>query len=297
MDINSLRVFLAVVEMNSMSKAAEQMHLSQPAVSQSVIRIEKSLGAKLFKRNGHSLILTNEGKIMFQHASIAIQELDNAYYEINSKNDETAGTIKLQVFTASALITLLIKDFRQAYPAVKFKMAQTSSSTDYDIRITYTPDGILPDRAQLLLDEEIQIAVPWFHHLAHSDSLSLDQVKTEDFIMMTSGTAMRVLSDEICRKAGFDPKVVFEGDSPATVQQMIKLGMGIAFIPSISWHNIVDEKVKALHIKDFPCKRTVYITTPPGIRESLATKSFIRYAISYFEKMTRERKPENAVLD
>lgn len=292
MDINSLRVFLAVVEMNSMSKAAEVMHLSQPAVSQSVIRIEKLIGAKLFKRNGNSLILTNEGRTMFHHASIALRELDNAYYEINAKNDETVGTIKLQVFTASALVTLLIKDFRQAYPAVKFKMAQTTTSTDYDIRITYAPDGILPDRAHLLLDEEIQIAVPWFHHLAKEKSLSLDQIKTEDYIMMTSGTAMRVLSDEICRKAGFEPKVVFEGDSPATVQQMIKLGMGIAFIPSVSWHNIVDEKVKTLHINDFPCKRTVFITTPPGVRQSLTTKSFINFAIDYFEKLSAERKQE-----
>ena len=112
--------------------------------------------------------------------------------------------------------------------------------------------------------------------------MRLEEALNEKYIMMRQGIPLRVLCNKFCRQAGFEPKVVFEGDNPSVVREMISMSLGVAFLPCISWHNIVDKNIHLLHIEEPVCRRRAYIISPRFRRESVAVATFKAYAITYF---------------
>ena len=125
MDMDQLRLFVAVARSSSMSRSASELNISQSAVSQSISRMEDELGVKLFTRKYRGLILCDEGCSFFSHAINILSELDEARREIKEQKGVVAGTIRLRVLVASALIPRLLYEFLHLYPQVQFEMVES----------------------------------------------------------------------------------------------------------------------------------------------------------------------------
>lgn len=283
MDFFQLKLFTLVVRYNSLSKAAEKMNITQPAASQSIARLESELGAKLFIREKRHIHLNREGSMFYTHAVNILQEMDTAVQELSEHKGKVAGMIHLQVFAASALVPKLLYDFMAAYPEVQFHMVQQLNLDEFDLCINATIDDTLPPNSEFLFEEEVMLAVPPTHRLASCEVITLAEAQHEHYIMMRKGSTLRTIANSFCHKAGFEPQVLFEADNPSLLREMISMGLGVAFLPCISWMSVIDERIKLLRITDMNCKRKIYIHVPPGRTSSHTISTFKTHALAYFK--------------
>ncbi len=292
MDIDQLRLFASVARTRSMSKTALENNITQSAVSQSIARLEQELGAQLFSREKKRLILKESGEKFYGHVINILRELKEAQQDFHSMQNKVSGVLRLQVLAASALMPQLLYEFSSLYPDVRYQMIQHNENNDFDLCIDYMPDEGMSGESDLLLDEEVLIAVPPTHPFAVRSSILLNELRDDSFILMRSGTVLRQLTNRVCRQAGFEPRVVFESDNPSTVRSMIAMGLGVAFVPEVSWHNVADQNIVLLHVSNPPCRRRLCIHSWQQASNRPVVDTFREYAISYF-KRTQRRVKEN----
>ena len=129
-DINKYRVFLAVAECKSFSKAVEYLHISQPAISHAIKELEEQLNTKLFIRNNKSVILTEEGKHIKEYVKRAFDTLLLGEKNLKDKHNDLNGIIRIGIYSHISLIMLpkVIKEFNQKYPNAKFYIYSTNNA-------------------------------------------------------------------------------------------------------------------------------------------------------------------------
>lgn len=287
MYMDQVKLFITVVKHQSLSKAAALMNMSQSAASQSIAKLENEIGARLFTRTKKGLEVNREGLIFYRYAQKALSDLDMAQREINNTKGRISGLIHLQILATSAQIPQLISDFISLYPEVQFKMVQNKHIEDFDVCITTDSDPALPDQAELLWEENVLLAVPPdTHPFSDSESVCLSDAKDENFIMMLRGSMLRTLSNDLCLKAGFEPRIVFESDNPSVVRDMISMGLGVALIPQLSWSKIIDKRIHLLKIVQPESYRRVYIYSPERRKASKAIRTFMDFTKQYYQALS-----------
>ena len=124
MDLRVLRYFLMVAKEQSFTKAAEQLNITQPTLSRQLAALEKELGAKLFRRGGHSITLTNEGLLLKRRALEIVDLEDKILSEFKGGNEDIEGkiTIGCGEFNAVEILAKICKSYREKYPLVQFAL-------------------------------------------------------------------------------------------------------------------------------------------------------------------------------
>jgi len=136
-----------------------------------------------------------------------------------------------------------------------------------------------------VLTDEIVLAVPSAYPLAKRDSIQLDEVAGEPFISLKLGYDLRELTDEFCRQAGFSPHIVCEVDEPAAIRGLVKAGLGVAFLPAVSWRVGGELGPAPLHIAAPTCQRTLRLTWRDDRYLSVAAQQFREFVIEYFTRL------------
>jgi LysR family transcriptional activator of glutamate synthase operon len=240
---DDLRAFLAVSQDEHVTAAAARLHLSQPAVTRAVGRLEDQFGVRLFDRPGHRVRLNVFGRVLAGHAVKIIAQLDAASADIAGLLDPHAGPVRIGFVRSLGtwLVPDLIQSFKTVEPGVEFQLYQGLSEQVADQLLRGDVDLILtsprPRRPEvsweLLTDERLELAVPPGHRLAVRRRIRLAEVAAEPFVALTVTSEFRELSDGLCREAGFSPAVAFEADDVATVRALVGAGLGIAILPAL----------------------------------------------------------------
>ncbi len=286
MDLQQLRLFTEVIRRNSITRAADQMNITQSAASQSLARLEEELGTRLFERK-RRLEITPEGEIFSRHAVNILNEYEIARQEILNEHGVIAGTIRLKVLASSALIPELLNGFLRIYPRVTVLMNQSRIENDFDLCISTGEMDSLPSYAQLLLTEELMLAVPADSRAFQGrESIDLSETGSESYLLMSRGSQLRKTTDKLFSRAGINPSVIFEGDNPSMVRELIAMGLGIAFLPRITWQNVMDEKIRLLHINRPLSTRSIYIFPSHNGGLSRAVIQFMQYTLDYFRSLS-----------
>lgn len=290
MELLQLKYFQTVARLEHMTRAAEELHIPQPALSKTISLLEKELDVLLFDRRGKYIYLNEYGKTFLKRVDEALIALDNGKHELIDLSGKTFGDIKLVILSASSLIPELLASFRKQYPHINFNLIQhfsnSVSPTDFDLCI-YSSALKLDNTNNIpLITEEIFLAVPTEHPLASRSSIKLNEVATDDFISLKRGKDLREITDIFCKYSGFTPNVIFESDDPATVRGLIRAGQGIAFIPAISWGGSTGSSMKLLHIEEPICERTISLTFTAERYLPKAARLFRQFTIDYFTKLS-----------
>jgi LysR family transcriptional activator of glutamate synthase operon len=243
MEMQQLRYFRVVAELQHVTKAATKLSVSQSAVSRAIRQMEEELGVPLFVRQGRAIVLTRYGAMYLEHVIRAQAALDSGERKLKEESGEQAGTISLGFLGSlgTDMVPKLIRDFRRKYPLVKFNLIQRSAETMVDelmhgtIDLLFSVPGMFP-RSEIswthLLDEEIVIALPERHRLAGRRSLRLQELTLEPFLTLTRGHTIRTIFDQACEKAGIEPHISFEGRDMGTLRGLIAAGLGVGLMPS-----------------------------------------------------------------
>jgi DNA-binding transcriptional LysR family regulator len=283
MDTGHLANFLVLAQLGNMTRAAEKLHVTQPALSGQVKRLESELGTPLFHRQGRGLALTAAGETFRRYAADAIERLSAGQEALLSLETLDTGTIAIGggATSTTCLLPRIIGRFHRKHPGVRFNIREAPSRTIVDAVLTGELDlGLvtLPitstDAATRLsvtewLQDELVLLVPPKHRLASRRSFHWSDLHNQPLIAFESGSAVRQLLDRQLAANGVAPAVVMELRSIATITSMVAAGIGLGFISRLA-----DEREKGLRCADKPLTRELAIIERRDRTRSRALEAF-----------------------
>lgn len=252
MDLRQIENILAIEQAQSISKAAEALFLTQSALNQQLLKLERELGTQLFERRKHSMIPTYAGRIYLNTARQMVDMRQETYKIIHDIAEENAGEISVAYTPerGSVMFSQVYPIFRQRYPNITFRIREARVKTMEQLILqkevtmacsTYARDLKHPDLEYLDMCEElIVLGMPKSHPLAYLageqswetfPEIDLKLLRKENFILSARTTRIREMTDRIFEQAGFRPKVLFESTSTSTLVNMVKKQVCPAFFP------------------------------------------------------------------
>lgn len=250
MNIKSIVYISAIVRCGTISKAAEELYISQPALSQYVKKLEEALGAQLFRRESNTLKLTRAGEV-FVHEGSNIQQLYSQMCrhisDIVSDGDETVH-IGISQFYSKYFLPQVIPGFINEHPNIRLQITEELSSTLESLVVKGELDfcAVPMNTANENLEyevihmEEIYLAVPKSYAvnaLARYEEgvpyMDLALLKDEPFVVLQSVQKFSHMISNLCAAAGFVPHVLCELVNWDTVNSLIGAGLGVGFVPEV----------------------------------------------------------------
>ena len=286
MDILQLKYFLEVARTEHVTHSARNLRIAQPALTQSIKRLETELGVELFARAGRNIRLTPAGAYLRDRIAPAMEILETAPEDVRAFAAGEAGTVKVGIFSASNVVVDAITAYRASFPAVNFRITQDEFESACDITVsTVMPsssnargEGIaVGDRT--LFRERIGIAVP--ESSSFGDVVSLDELADEPFVCLAGSRRLREVCDALCAGRAFHPRIGFESDNPAVVRKVIGLGLGVGFWPTCSWEALGDGSARLARLAEEEFERTIALTRASHVREDAAAFDFYRFLVDY----------------
>jgi DNA-binding transcriptional LysR family regulator len=244
LDLRMVQQFLAVAETLSFRKAAEQMHMAQPPLSQAIMRLETLLETRLFERSPRGVRLTPAGEVFKMEAVRLLNQANRALERTQRAGRGELGAVHVG-FIGPAMFALLPKvilSFRQRFAGVELILHEGSSvqvagminSDTVDIGFLVAPaeleSGVVTE--QIVVDT-LTAALPAGHRLRSAPHIRLEELADDAFVLF-SAQGVPTLSSRIaalCRQAGFEPRIVQEAVQISTVLGLVAGGLGVSILP------------------------------------------------------------------
>ena len=288
MELTQLRYFAAVAELQHVTRAAERMHVAQPAITKSIHRLEDELGVPLIASRGRNIVLTDYGCALYGMLREPLAALDQIPDQMQQLARRSAYTLHINVLAASRAVTDAVIAYKHDHSEILLSIMQNELTQICDLSVdTLTEKRSTPETAEntVSFQEQILLAVPSHSLYSGLRSIDLKELKEEGFICLAGNRKFRKICDQFCQMAGFHPKIIFESDSPATVRNLIGAGSGIGFWPEHTW-GAVGEDVKLVPIANPQCSRELQISLhPQDSARTALVHPFYHYLIHYFEAL------------
>ncbi|MBQ7924289.1 MAG: LysR family transcriptional regulator [Clostridia bacterium] len=292
MELAKLRYFYTVAKLGHVTKAAEEIHIAQPALTKAIKQLEEELGAPLFYKKGRNIYLTVFGEYLKNKLDGILPQIDNIGKELQALKQEQRNTVKLNVLAASTAVTDAVVSYKKKNKGVVFQLIQNEEETDCDVSVsmkTGNTSALPVFLKRYEMDENIYLAVPKNSPYASSEHISLIEVKEEGFVHLAGSRVFRTVCDKFCALAGFQPHISFESDSPMAVRNIIGAHAGVGFWPEYSWGKVSSDVV-LLPINEPICQRVLVLGLHDSPTPSTVAEDFYEYLIKFLQNR-RKRKP------
>jgi DNA-binding transcriptional LysR family regulator len=282
MEINQVKYFLAIVASNSFTRAADQLGISQPALTKSIRKLEAELGGPLFYREGKRLLLSELGELMRPRLSAVLDGMDAAAEAATSFRLLRKAPLKIGVMSSIGPLRLspYLAEFEQRHPGVELELyignfeetRHRLESGDLDLAVMTAPDG-LSDRyhSERLYDEHYVVGFPAGHRFTSLDAVRLSDVSGERYVDRLA-CELREMVVALCDERCIDLYAVFRSEREDWVQAMVASGLGFAFMPECS---ITHQGVVTRPLVEPDVVRVVELARMRGRRLSPAAKAFV----------------------
>jgi DNA-binding transcriptional LysR family regulator len=259
MELDQLRSFVAVAEVRSFTRAASLAHLTQPAISRQIARLEGELGVRLFERYGRRVECTPDGKLLLPLAKAIVARADDAARMMR----EHAGMVSSRVRVGSTgtvfghLLSPVLATFIKTYPKIHLDLIERDDTLleegifngELDCAIM-TAWGSSRAAFMHLLTEEILLVVRQDHRLAGEQSVSLADLADEPFLLPGHSLNTSNLLTDACRRAGFEPKVPYRANYLELAKALVRQGLGIALLPKMFISSLTLDGLVAMPLKE-----------------------------------------------
>ncbi|GAB6052173.1 LysR family transcriptional regulator [Magnetospira thiophila] len=285
--LQQLRLFEAVARLGSITQAAREVHLTQPAVSIQVKRLEEHAGLPLFDQVGRRLHLTAAGRVLFEASHAVLErmaDLDNA---LDSLRGEVAGPLRVSaVTTAQYFLPHLLGEFVRRHPQVQPSMAVTNRDSMIGRLESLLDDiyimGQVPERIDVVstpfLQNEIVIVAAPNHPLAGSGPVDLETLLGQRILLRERGSGTRQAFERLVSEHGHTVTPYMELGSSVALKQGVMAGLGVAVL---SRHSLTLElavnRLTVLECEGFPLHRPWYAVHPAQRQLPLAVSTFLEF--------------------
>ncbi len=280
MEWNQLQRFLVVAREENLSRAAQLLHTSQPSLSQVIKRLEEELGYPLFLREGKRIYLNESGRIFMQTVMQMEELMQNTRLRLEELNSISHPEVSIRFASASTLLPELLLYLKERNPQIQYRIHQWQSEHDKneedicimagpvgtgnslgeaEARLTQNTDREGIAEKQILLVEEVLLALPRVHPLSQKEQLTMQDLISEEFICLNEQWEFgREISKELSRLL-FTPKMTMRVDNPNMMRELLKAHLGIAFVPAISWRAFAGEEIILRPVEGFQLSRCIYL--------------------------------------
>ena len=287
MDAASLAAFLAVAREASFSRAADQLHLSQPAVSKRVSLLEEHLGHKLFDRVGRRVALTEAGRTLVPHAERVLANLDDGRRALSHLSGEVSGRLSIGTSHHIGLHRLppVLRRFTRRYPAVDLDIHFMDSEVACDavlkgrleLGIVTLPLEPLPNlEARRIWPDPLAAVVAPTHPLARKRGLRLKDLAAFPAVLPDERTyTHRIIKAEL-EKLGVAPRVRLATNYLETLKMLVAIGLGWSVLP----RSMLDASIKALRLPELKLQRELGVVQHRRRTMSGAAQALIRMLLA-----------------
>jgi DNA-binding transcriptional LysR family regulator len=298
MELRHLRTIAAVAQHRSLTKAGEQLHLTQSAVSQQIRRLEQELGVDVFRRTSRSVELTAEGRVILGYAERVLAEVDGMHSELEELSGLLSGQLRIGGVYPTGPFDLfgLLAEFRGAHPNVAIHMVEATQddvlaalrSDELDCAFAALDPDTLGDEfaATLLWEEELVVALPVDHRLCARRRVTFEELAAEDLIAYRDNSALRRRLERTMAALGLEPRNAFVCTELAAVRALASKGLGVAVMP----HSVADQPGPPVELRPVGPER---LTWPIALvwrverHQSPAGKAFIAVALEHAKRAER----------
>lgn len=290
MELLQLKYFLAVAESEHMTNTAKQLHIAQPALTQSIHRLEQELGVSLFERAGRGIRLSPAGAYVRDRVKPAMETLENVVRDVQLFQQGEQGVVRVGVHAASGVAIDGIAAYSELNPHVSFEITQDERERHRDVIVTtITPRGsstVENAVEKTPFSERIGIAVPASSTLGNTASLA--DFASERFIALAGSRRFREVCDTFCARRAFTPHIAFESDNPLVVKKMIGLGLGVGFWPDHSWGDLDPKSCRLVHLQETEFTRDVIVAKTSRCTPDSEAQRFYEFLLDYVAKRWEE---------
>lgn len=247
MELTQLRYLVAIADAGHMTRAAEALGVTQPALSAMLKKVESEIGAELFHRTGRGVEATHAGRVFVEHARDAVRRADAGVLAVQELVGLRAGSIRVGggATAITYLLPSVVSALRRDHAALRFYVREAGSSAvagsvlrgELDLGIVTLPTTV-PGHGDLqeipLLEDELRLVVPPAHRLAARRAFRFSDLEGEPFVAFEAGSAVRELIDRAASSAGVTLHVVMELRSIESIKSMVEAGVGVGLISRLA---------------------------------------------------------------
>lgn len=287
--LQQLRLFESVSRLGSYTHAAEELFITQPAVSIQIKRLEEQVGMPLFEKVGKKTFPTVAGKAMYDASVDIINRVEALRISIEELKGTVKGTLKVSVVsTAKYFLPKLLGGFLQQYPDVEPKLTFTNRARVIERLLNNEDDFVIMGQtpkdenleASPFLNNILGIVAHKDHPLANKKNITIKELAKQRFLIREIGSGTRHVFDQLLQEHGVKIEPYMELGSSEALKQAVMAGLGIAVL---SLHSVQLEcdvnKLTVLDVVGFPLKRRWYAVHLKGIKLSLVARTFLTYIL------------------
>ena len=284
-DLELYRIFYIVAKNKNMTKASEELHISQPAISQSIKKLEEQLGGTLFLRSNKGMELTEEGKMFYEYVKGALELINNAENEFTSFKDLSKGEIKIGCSTTLTKLILIdvLKEFYNDYPNINIDIKNDlTSNLINDLKIgkldfvIFNESNIKETNLHLEKIKDLKQGFVYNSDFYNDDINDFEDLNKFPLILQKEESNSRKLLDYIALQNNVKLIPKMEVVSQELIIEFVNIGLGIGFaIIDLTTRNY--KNLKELKINKKIPNINIYLATNKSVSLTFASKMFIKY--------------------
>ncbi len=300
MDFRQLETFVEVVNLESFSKAAEKLFLTQPTITSHIQNLEHELETLLINRSGKNISTTEAGKLLYKHALNIINLRDTAKFDLGLYKGKIEGHLEISSSSIPRqyILPYIIKEFTKKYPDITLSIKDNDSENVLEDLITgYNDFGIVGAKLEStkleyidLLEDELVIITPNSKnvYLNEDMSLSIEFLTQEKIILREKGSGTRLLFENSIKSTGLDfsnLNITACINDTETIKKFVELGLGISIVSKRAVeHEVKLGTLKSYKIKNLDLKRKFYFVYHKNRHLSPLGQTFKSFVIDYINK-------------
>lgn len=298
MNTRYLIYLLTIAERKNMTKAAEELHVSQSSLSQYLSKLEQEVGTPLFVRLKGELRLTPAGRLYMDAARKILQIKDDLYEDLHVLSNSSRISVGVTSNFGLEMMAALVPAYKKEYPDINIEISETNVPTltrliqaeeiDCGIMALNSITPFAPEQVHVVRQEEVYFAVPVSHEYYRNHPQGTinykdfsNYFKNEDFILGKQGSTLRYLADKLFSSVNIFPHIMCETNSISAIRSMVSTGEGVSFIgkscatdrSKIAYYSL---QPTLQRYNAFVCRKSWNIRKPEQV--------FIQHVEAYFDK-------------
>ena len=260
MELRQLRLFIEVAKHKSITKAAENMHISQPALSKSLMALEDELGMKLIIRTNKTSDLTDAGKVVLEYAlrmTVLVDEMKTTLIDMTNLSRGQIN-IGLPPFIGSLFFPRVMAKFHHAFPNIELNITEYGGARvvksveegEFELGVAVLPIDEQQFSVYPIVEEEMRLVVYKDHHLSDRVEVELKELRDEEFIFYHEEFALNQIMRNHFIAVGFEPKILFKSSQWDLMTEMVAANLGITILPQSICNRAFNSDLKVIKLQD-----------------------------------------------
>jgi LysR family transcriptional activator of glutamate synthase operon len=288
MELRQLRYLVALAEEQHFTRAAQRLHIAQPALSQQIAKLEREVGVALVERTTRRLSFTAAGELLLAHARRMVAEEAAARAELDDLAGLRRGHLDVGATQAMGPVDLakLLVSFHRRHPSIELTVREALTvelhvaveNDELDFAFVTGPPETASAEYREIASEPLVCVMSTMHRLADRPALSVDELRGDTFVMFARSATVRRKLDDAAREHGFVPDVGFETSDVTRVRALVSAGLGVAILPR-SDAETRGPRVRIVPLTDPGFVHSVSVTWRKARRHSPAARAFLELAL------------------